>query len=122
MCRHAGAADVAADEAVVPAATKDSAGNVLADGGAGGGVVKVGTRVRGIRLITDGVGDHDIDATVPGFGRTQLESSAVRRGPPEAVRNSGRTHTASSSYSTRARKTRTASQIPMTRTRPPNTP
>ncbi len=70
---------------------KDAVGNPLADGdtvtivkdlkvkGAGGGVVKVGTKVRGIRLIDDGVGDHDIDATVPGFGRMQLKSSVVKK-------------------------------------------
>ncbi|MBC9225866.1 alkylphosphonate utilization protein [Aeromicrobium sp. 636] len=70
---------------------KDSVGNVLEDGdtvtiakdlkvkGAGGGVVKVGTKVRGIRLITDGVGDHDIDAKVPGFGPMQLKSSVVKK-------------------------------------------
>lgn len=70
---------------------KDAVGNLLADGdavtivkdlkvkGAGGGVVKVGTKVRGIRLITDGVGDHDIDAKVPGFGQMQLKSSVVKK-------------------------------------------
>lgn len=70
---------------------RDAVGNVLADGdtitvvkdlkvkGAGGGTVKVGTKVRGIRLIDDGVGDHDIDATVPGFGRIQLKSSVVKK-------------------------------------------
>ncbi len=47
--------------------------------GGGGGVIKVGTKVRGIRLITDGVGDHDIDASVPGFGRMQLKSSVVKK-------------------------------------------
>jgi protein PhnA len=39
----------------------------------------VGTKVRGIRLIEDGVGDHDIDANVPGFGRIQLKSSVVKK-------------------------------------------
>ena len=70
---------------------KDAVGNVLADGddattvkdlkvkGADGGVVKVGTKVRGIRLISDGVGDHDISATVPGFGQMQLKSSVVKK-------------------------------------------
>jgi protein PhnA len=94
LCGHEWAADDgasgdAAEEA--PAAIKDSVGNVLADGdtvtiakdlkvkGGGGGVVKVGTKVRGIRLITDGVGEHDIDATVPGFGRIQLKSSVVKK-------------------------------------------
>ncbi|WP_346731337.1 PhnA domain-containing protein [Aeromicrobium duanguangcaii] len=35
--------------------------------------------MRGIRLITDGVGDHDIDAKVPGFGPMQLKSSVVKK-------------------------------------------
>ncbi|WP_248491024.1 zinc ribbon domain-containing protein YjdM [Tsukamurella sp. PLM1] len=72
----------------------DAVGNSLADGdtvsitktvkvkGGGGGVIKVGTKVRGIRLISDGVGDHDIDATVPGFGRMQLKSSVVKKVAP----------------------------------------
>ena len=70
---------------------KDSVGNVLNDGdaitvvktikvkGGGGGTIKAGTKVRNIRLITDGVGEHDIDATVPGFGRMQLKSSIVKK-------------------------------------------
>ena len=70
---------------------KDAVGNVLADGdtvtivkdvkvkGAGGGVVKVGTKVRGIRVISDGVGDHDLSANVPGFGQLQLKSSIVKK-------------------------------------------
>lgn len=69
---------------------RDAVGNVLADGddvtivkdlkvkGAGGGSIKVGTKVRGIRLI-DGVGDHDIDAKVDGFGPMQLKSSVVKK-------------------------------------------
>lgn len=74
-----------------PGVVTDAVGNVLADGdtisviktvkvkGGGGGVIKVGTKVKGIRLITDGVGDHDIDANVPGFGRMQLKSSVVKK-------------------------------------------
>jgi protein PhnA len=46
---------------------------------AGGGVIKGGTKVSGIRLISDGVGDHDIDAKVPGFGQMQLKSSVVKK-------------------------------------------
>ena len=73
------------------AEVKDAVGNVLLDGdtvtiirdlkikGGGGGVVKVGTKVRGIRLIADGVADHDIDAKVPGFGQMQLKSSVVKK-------------------------------------------
>lgn len=93
MCGHEWGPDAESD-AVDPDAApvvKDSVGNVLADGdtvtiakdlkvkGAGGGVVKTGTKVRGIRLITDGVGDHDIDAKVPGFGQMQLKSSVVKK-------------------------------------------
>ncbi len=69
---------------------RDSVGNVLEDGdtvtiskdlkvkGGGGGVIKVGTKVRGIRLI-DPVDGHDIDATVPGFGAMKLKSSVVKK-------------------------------------------
>lgn len=90
MCGHEwSAADESAAEG--SAEIKDSVGNVLADGdtvtvvktvkvkGGGGGVIKAGTKVRGIRLISDGVGDHDIDANVPGFGRMQLKSSVVKK-------------------------------------------
>lgn len=92
MCGHEWAAN-AGDDANQDASSeiRDAVGNVLVDGdtvtiakdlkvkGAGGGTVKVGTKVRGIRLIEDGVGDHDIDATVPGFGRMQLKSSVVKK-------------------------------------------
>ena len=91
MCAHEWAPGAEASDGPGETAVKDSVGNVLADGdtvtivkdlkvkGAGGGVVKVGTKVRGIRLITDGVGDHDIDAKVPGFGQMQLKSSVVKK-------------------------------------------
>lgn len=90
MCGHEWAPG-AGDDAESGQVVTDSVGNVLADGdtvtivkslkvkGAGGGVVKIGTKVRGIRLITDGVGDHDIDAKVPGFGQMQLKSSVVKK-------------------------------------------
>src|SRR5690606_8619135 len=90
MCGHEWSAD-AGDDAAESVAIRDAVGNVLEDGdnvtvvkdlkvkGAGGGTVKVGTKVAGIRLITDGVGDHDIDASVPGFGRMQLKSSVVKK-------------------------------------------
>lgn len=92
MCAHEWAPSEAHDETDADAevVVKDSVGNVLADGDTvtvvrdlrlkgGGGVVKVGTKVRGIRLISDGVGDHDIDAKVPGFGQMQLKSSVVKK-------------------------------------------
>src|SRR5690554_1676316 len=91
MCGYEWVAESEAAASEATAAIRDAGGNVLADGdtvtiakdlkvkGAGGGVVKVGTKVRSIRLIEDGVGDHDIDATVPGFGRMQLKSSVVKK-------------------------------------------
>ncbi|KAM9861647.1 zinc ribbon domain-containing protein YjdM [Leucobacter sp. BZR 635] len=70
---------------------RDANGNVLSDGdtvtlvktvkvsGGGGGTIKVGTKVTGIRLVPGGAGGHDIDAKVPGFGKMQLKSSVVKR-------------------------------------------
>jgi alkylphosphonate utilization operon protein PhnA len=68
---------------------KDSVGNVLADGDAvtivkdikvkgSSTAVKVGTKVRNIRLITP-VDGHDIDAKVDGFGSMYLKSSIVKK-------------------------------------------
>ena len=68
---------------------KDASGNILADGDdvtivkdmkvkGSSNTLKVGTRVRGIRLV-DGPGDHDIEAKVDGFGPMNLKSSIVRK-------------------------------------------
>ncbi|CAM3455656.1 zinc ribbon domain-containing protein YjdM [Nocardioides dubius] len=78
-----------AAEAADAAQIRDAVGNVLADGDTvtiikdlkikgAAGTIKVGTRVKGIRLI-DGVGDHDIDGKVDGFGPLQLKSSVVKK-------------------------------------------
>lgn len=66
---------------------RDSVGNVLADGDTvtvikdlkvkgSSSVVKVGTKVRGIRLVE---GDHDIDCKVPGIGQMGLKSEFVKK-------------------------------------------
>lgn len=69
---------------------KDAVGNVLADGdtvtvvktlkvkGSPSGI-KVGTKVRNIRLVEDGVDGHDIDCKIDGFGPMQLKSSVVKK-------------------------------------------
>ncbi|HMT49436.1 zinc ribbon domain-containing protein YjdM [Dietzia sp. UBA5065] len=68
---------------------RDAVGNVLADGDTvvvvkdlkvkgGSGPIKVGTKVRNIRLV-DGPGDHDIDCRVDGFGPMHLKSSVVKK-------------------------------------------
>ena len=38
--------------------------------------LKVGTKVRGIRLVD---GDHNIDCKIDGFGAMQLKSEYVRK-------------------------------------------
>ena len=93
MCGHEWAAGSAeeegADAAASDAVIKDAVGNVLADGDTvtvikdlkvkgSSTVIKVGTKVRGIRLM-QGVGDHDIDCKVDGVGPTQLKSSVVKK-------------------------------------------
>ena len=87
-CGHewtAAEAEAEADAALI----RDANGAVLADGdtvvvikdlkvkGAGGKAVKVGTKVRGIRLNPGG--DHDIDCRIDGFGQMGLKSEFVRK-------------------------------------------
>ena len=78
--------EVEADSARV---IKDASGTVLTDGDdvtiikdmkvkGSSSTLKVGTKVRGIRLV-DGPGDHDIEAKVDGFGAMNLKSSIVRK-------------------------------------------
>ncbi|SDT08385.1 zinc ribbon domain-containing protein YjdM [Microterricola viridarii] len=91
MCGHEWAAAAAdeSDDATAEPVIKDAVGNVLADGDTvtvikdlkvkgSSTVIKVGTKVRGIRLLP-GVGDHDIDCKVDGVGPTQLKSSVVKK-------------------------------------------
>ena len=72
-----------------PRVVKDANGNVLADGDTvtvikdlkvkgSSSVVKVGTKVRNIRLV-DGVGGHDIDCKIDGIGAMGLKSEFVRK-------------------------------------------
>lgn len=90
MCGHEWSpAGEAAEATDGPRVIKDAVGNVLADGDTvtvikdlkvkgSSTPIKVGTKVRGIRLV-DGVGDHDIDCKVDGFGPMQLKSSVVKK-------------------------------------------
>ncbi|WP_028450446.1 zinc ribbon domain-containing protein YjdM [Chitinibacter tainanensis] len=79
-------ADTAAS-AEVAKVWKDANGNVLQDGDSvtvikdlkikgSSSVVKVGTKVKNIRLIE---GDHDIDCKIDGFGAMQLKSEFVKK-------------------------------------------
>src|SRR5450830_913500 len=66
---------------------RDAAGNILQDGDTvsvikdlklkgGGGVVKIGTKVKNIRLVD---GDHDIDCKIDGFGQMGLKTEFVKK-------------------------------------------
>ena len=82
--RSAGATEVAAEADLL---VRDSNGNELKDGDTvtvikdlklkgGGGTVKVGTKVKNIRLVDS---DHDIDCKIEGFGAMSLKSEFVRK-------------------------------------------
>lgn len=86
-CGHEWSGDAAApavdDERVI----RDANGTVLADGDTvtvikdlkvkgSSLVVKVGTKVKGIRLVD---GDHDIDCKIDGIGAMKLKSEFVRK-------------------------------------------
>jgi len=89
-CAHEWSGDTAAvAEDDAPRVVKDATGNVLADGDTvtvikdlkirgSSSVVKVGTKVRNIRLI-DGSGGHDIDCKIDGVGPMQLKSEFVKK-------------------------------------------
>ncbi len=85
MCGHEWIPSDAEEAAVI----RDAVGNVLQDGDTvtvikdlkvkgSSQPIKVGTKVRNIRLA-QGVGDHDIDCKVDGFGPMQLKSSVVKK-------------------------------------------
>ncbi|MES2902025.1 MAG: zinc ribbon domain-containing protein YjdM [Pseudomonadota bacterium] len=66
---------------------RDASGNVLQDGDTvsvikdlklkgGGGTVKMGTKVKNIRLVD---ADHDIDCKIDGFGAMSLKTEFVKK-------------------------------------------
>lgn len=86
-CAHEWPAQAAADAAEEKKVYRDAAGNVLQDGDTvtvikdlklkgGGGVVKMGTKVKNIRLVDS---DHDIDCKIDGFGPMSLKSEFVKK-------------------------------------------
>lgn len=89
LCAHEWSAEsVSSEDAPAVAVVTDAFGSVLADGDSvtiikglkvkgSSGVLKVGTKVRDIRL-RNGVGDHDIEARIEGV-TTQLKSSVVKK-------------------------------------------
>lgn len=86
-CAHEWSSEAAAAEQNSEKIVRDANGTVLKDGDTvtvikdlkvkgSSLVVKVGTKVKGIRL-TDG--DHDIDCKIPGVGAMGLKSEFVKK-------------------------------------------
>ena len=86
-CAHEWAPGAAAESADDQRVVHDANGNVLQDGDTvtvikdlkvkgSSSVVKVGTRVKGIRLVE---GDHDIDCKIEGIGAMKLKSEFVKK-------------------------------------------
>jgi protein PhnA len=87
MCPECGHEWSAAEQADGQPEVRDSVGNLLVDGDdvtvikdlkvkGSSAVVKVGTKVRGIRIVG---GDHDIDCKIPGIGKMGLKSQFVKK-------------------------------------------
>jgi protein PhnA len=86
-CAHEWATAAAPESSDEHRVVRDAFGNVLSDGDSvtvvkdlkikgSSAVVKVGTKVRNIRLIE---GDHDIDCKIDGIGAMQLKSEFVKK-------------------------------------------
>jgi protein PhnA len=86
-CGHEWVAGTEEDAAESEAPVKDANGAVLSDGDTvvvlkdlkvkgSSSVVKVGTKVKGIRLVE---GDHNIDCKISGIGAMQLKSEFVKK-------------------------------------------
>ena len=69
---------------------KDAHGNILTDGDTvtvikdlkikgSSSVVKVGTKVKNIRLLLNSADGHDIDCKIDGFGAMKLKSEYVKK-------------------------------------------
>jgi len=86
-CAHEWSKDSASESGGDVVVFKDAHGNVLQDGDTvtvikdlkvkgSSSVVKVGTRVKNIRLVG---GDHDIDCKIDGIGAMKLKSEFVKK-------------------------------------------
>jgi len=86
-CAHEWSKDAGTESTEQAKVWKDANGNVLQDGDTvtvikdlkikgSSSVVKVGTKVKNIRLIE---GDHDIDCKIDGIGAMQLKSEFVKK-------------------------------------------
>ncbi len=88
-CAHEWVPGEESESSETDAVIRDAVGNILADGDTvtiikdmkvkgSSNTLKVGTRVRNIRLVP-GPGGHDIEAKVDGFGPMYLKSSITKK-------------------------------------------
>jgi len=86
-CAHEWTKDAVAENTEQQKVVRDAVGNVLNDGDTvtvikdlkvkgSSSVVKVGTKVKGIRLVE---GDHDIDCKIDGIGAMKLKSMFIKK-------------------------------------------
>jgi len=86
-CAHEWVQGAAVESTDQKRVVRDAFGNILQDGDSvtvikglkikgSSSVVKVGTKVKGIRLVE---GDHDIDCKIDGIGAMQLKSEFVKK-------------------------------------------
>jgi len=86
-CAHEWKASSEASASEAARVYRDASGNLLQDGDTvsvikdlklkgSGGVVKMGTKVKNIRLVDS---DHDIDCKIDGFGAMSLKSEFVKK-------------------------------------------
>lgn len=86
-CAHEWSKDAAVENTVNVCVVTDANGNMLKDGDTvtviknlkikgSSSVVKVGTKVRNIRLVDN---DHDIDCKIDGIGAMKLKSEFVKK-------------------------------------------
>jgi len=86
-CAHEWSAQESVEEVSV---IKDANGNVLNDGDAvtvikdlkvkgSSSSIKIGTKVKSIRLVHDAADGHDIECKIDGFGAMKLKSSVVKK-------------------------------------------
>jgi protein PhnA len=88
-CAHEWVPGDESESSETDAVIRDAVGNILSDGDTvtiikdmkvkgRSNTLKVGTRVRNIRLVP-GPGGHDIEAKVDGFGPMYLKSSIMKK-------------------------------------------
>lgn len=86
-CAHEWSTQAAVEATEQAKVYRDAVGTVLQDGDTvtiikdlklkgSGGVLKVGTKVKNIRLVDS---DHDIDCKIDGFGAMSLKSEFVKK-------------------------------------------